>query len=102
MKAKTFILKWKEKGNWKEKEIERDKFIAIMSGIKVGFDDNNTVSTNLLEIGKEVTLLKIDKDRNSSREVPFIVYNIDDKEEIVYEISGRHQIMWTILNGLCY
>ena len=97
MKEKI-ILKWIKGSKERFREIDRQSFYDLMNSIKVAFQDDNRVSSFFCDIIPRVEWIKINKDNNESRDIPFIEYGIDDETHIL-EIRRYHKIIWSILEG---
>ena len=100
MKKEKIKLKWVINGYRHEKEVGRQEFYDIMNGIRKGFSGNNEISTFLCEIIPYVSTILIDHDRNNQMENPFIMFEIDNKYEML-SIIRHHKIIWSILDGYC-
>lgn len=101
MRNEPIILNWKEAGKEHKKTIDRHQMSELMIAIKNGFDDDNEISSIMVEIIPELVSIRIDKDRNEQLEVPIIVCYLQDNEEKVINIKRHHKIIWSILNKYC-
>lgn len=97
MKDTKIIFRWTDDGIEKEKEIDRDKVYAVFDGLTKGFADDNKISKQLITIIPTVDVIAIDKDLNTTQDVPFIVAYIGDEIKVI-KIIRYHKIVWTILN----
>ena len=100
MRKEPIILKWIEKGKVGEKEIDRQAMYDIMLAIKQGFDDDNEISSIMVEYIPKLITIEINKDRNEQLEVPMICCINEDAVKVV-KIIRHHKIIWSILNKYC-
>lgn len=100
MRKEPIILKWIEKGKVCEKEIDRQAMYDIMLAIKQGFDDDNEISSIMVEYIPKLITIEINKDRNEQLEVPMICCINEDAVKVV-KIIRHHKIIWSILNKYC-
>lgn len=100
MKKEPIILRWTEKEQVHEKKIDRQSMYNLMYAIKQGFNDDNQISTILVEDIPKLVSIEINKDRNNQLEVPMINCIKEDGEEVI-KIIRHHKIIWSILNKYC-
>lgn len=99
MNEKILII-WKENGKLNEKEVDRQKMFDIFNSLVNGFDTDNQISKKLIELIPIANGIIIDKDINSTQDVPFITVHTP-KEVKVIKIIRYHKIVWSILNKYC-
>ncbi len=100
MRKDPIILKWKENEQLHEKKIDRQSLYKIMYAIKQGFDDDNQISSILVEYIPELVSIEINKDRNEQLNIPAVNCVTNEGEDLIY-ILRHHKIIWSILNRYC-
>jgi len=100
MKRESIILRWIENKEKHEKEIDRQLMFNLMEAIKNGFDDDNQISSIMVELIPDLVSIEINRDRNEQLAVPMICC-VKEDEEIVVKIIRHHKIIWGILDKYC-
>ncbi len=96
----TIILKWVEKGKKHQVLLNREKMLMVFEGIALGFSDDNEISKKLIEIIPVAEEIKINKDLNSTQDVPCITYKVNGQRGMI-KIIRYHKIVWAILDRYC-
>ena len=97
MKNEPIILKWREKGEDYEKEINRQELFNIMDSIRKGFSDDNAISTAFCESIPDVVTIFINKDRNAEIDTPFIFFECEERKKAL-DIIRYHKVIWSIID----
>lgn len=100
MRKEPIILKWIEKCKTYEKEIDRQSMYDIMLAIRQGFNEDNQISSIMVEYIPKLITIEINKDRNEQLEVPMICCINEDAVKVI-KIIRHHKIIWEILNKYC-
>ncbi len=82
----------------KSNEIELATFYKLMLDIKESFINNNTISSQLVEMIPDIKEITIDVDRNTDCDLPFVVLTMLDGEKKVFVIPRWHRIIWGLLD----
>lgn len=101
MKDTSINLIWYLNGKKNTKKMERKAMMAVFSGLKNGFEENNEISRKLLDIIPKVEEIVIDYEQNSSKDIPGIAYSIDKDTYEFLNIMRCHKIVWAILDSYC-
>lgn len=97
----TIRLKYVVKGTTYYGKINREQFIQHMAGIAKMFEDNNEISTKLVQLLPNIVYIKINQDLNDTQDVPYIIYGSVDKKTNVLRIRRNHRIIWAFLQRYC-
>lgn len=101
MKGEPIIFKWINKGKEYSRELNRDDMFVVFEGLANGFQNDNEISKEMIrKVIPETDIIFVDMDVNSTQDIPFIVYIIDGKEEVL-KILRHHKIVWAILDKYC-
>ena len=101
MKSTAIELTWVHEGKKYMKELVREDFYAIFSGLVAGFRDDNVISQKMIQdIIPHADKIFINKDFNETQNIPTLVYFIGDEKNI-FKIMRYHKIVWSILDKLC-
>ena len=101
MKDTKIKLRWIEEGEEHKKELDREKMYEVFEGLVKGFERDNYISRKMIsEIVPDVDSIFINKDYNSTQDVPSMAYKIDGVNYLL-KIKRYHKIVWSILNKYC-
>lgn len=98
---KIIRLRYVSEGTTYRGEIDREQFIHYMQEIAKMFEENNEISTKLVEILPSIVYIKINKDINDTQDVPYIIYGGEDRRAKILKIRRNHRIIWAFLQRYC-
>ena len=101
MKGTKINLRWIADSRQYKKELNREKMYEVFEGLVNGFEGDNYISKKMIsEIIPEADSIFINKDANSTQDVPSIAYKIDGKDYLL-KIIRYHKIVWSVLDKYC-
>ena len=107
MKNTDIVFRCIEKGKMRENKVNREDLLTVFEGLVKGFHDDNAISKELVKFIPGVDVIVVNKDINSTKDIPFIALLGKDekaqKEDVRYiiNIMRRHTIVWSIINKYC-
>ena len=97
----TIPVLWRENGINYSKTLNRADVEAVFKGLQEGFRDDNEIATVFVErIIPNAESIYINKDLNSTQDIPMVAYKIDNQLALV-KVKRYHKIVWSILNKYC-